>query len=119
MENSVESKKKYGSVQEFYPYYLTQHLNPISRYLHVFGTISAVIITLMIISRGKFHLLPLGIIIGYGFAWIGHFVFEKNKPATFGYFRYSFCCDFLMAKDFFLGTLGQKIEQAKSEGMKK
>lgn len=32
----------------------------------------------------------------YAFAWVGHFFFEKNKPATFKYPFYSFAGDFAM-----------------------
>jgi len=42
---------------------------------------------------------------GYGFAWIGHFFFEKNKPATFKYPLYSFCSDFIMYWDILRGKV--------------
>ena len=44
--------------------------------------------------------LPL---VGYGFAWVGHFVFEKNRPATFKYPLYSFMGDWVMLKDALMG----------------
>jgi hypothetical protein len=36
---------------------------------------------------------------GYGFAWIGHFFFEHNKPATFKYPVYSLLSDFKLYFD--------------------
>jgi len=33
---------------------------------------------------------------GYGFAWLGHFGFEHNKPATFEYPLYSLMGDWVM-----------------------
>ncbi len=105
--------KKYQSIVEFYPFYLSQHLHPISRYLHVYATSMGVIIALTMLSKGYFLLFPLGLVVGYVGAWIGHFVFEKNRPATFKYPLYSFACDFLMIKDFFKGTLDEKIAQVK------
>ena len=44
-------------------------------------------------------------VIGYGFAWVGHYVYEKNRPATFKYPFYSFMGDFVMYKDIWLGRL--------------
>lgn len=113
MKNKVEIKESFNSVSDFYPFYLTQHLNPICRNLHIFGTVTAVIFSLFVILKGKFTLLLISPIIGYGFSWIGHFIFEKNKPAAFDYFWLSFKCDFLMVKDYFFGVLDQKVENAK------
>ncbi|MFL6648858.1 MAG: Mpo1-like protein, partial [Sulfurifustaceae bacterium] len=42
---------------------------------------------------------------GYGFAWVGHFGFEKNKPATFEYPFYSLACDFVMFRDMLIGRI--------------
>jgi len=42
---------------------------------------------------------------GYGFAWIGHFFFEKNKPATFTYPLYSLAGDWVMYKDILTGRI--------------
>ncbi len=105
--------KTYQSLAEFYPFYLSQHLNSISRYLHVYATSLGVIIALTLLFKGYYLLFPLGFVVGYAGAWIGHFVFEKNRPATFKYPLYSFTCDFIMIKDFFAGTLDAKIEKVK------
>tara|TARA_B100000959_G_scaffold8887_1_gene8930 strand:- start:265 stop:579 length:315 start_codon:yes stop_codon:yes gene_type:complete len=93
------SNNKFTSFKEFYPYYLSEHKLPINKLLHAIGSISGIIllITLIIIKQYKF--LPLSLCIGYLFAWIGHFVFEKNKPATFKYPLYSFLGDWVMLKD--------------------
>jgi hypothetical protein len=50
-------------------------------------------------------LIPL---VGYGFAWVGHFFFEKNKPATFQYPLYSFIGDWVMFKDILVGKISLK-----------
>lgn len=105
--------KNYQTLAEFYPFYLSQHLHPISRYLHVYATSLGSLIALVLLLKGHLLLFPLGLVVGYAGAWVGHFVFEKNRPATFKYPLYSFVCDFLMIKDFFAGTLNEKIDLIK------
>ena len=57
------------------------------------------------LATGSWMLLWLLPVIGYGFAWIGHFVFEKNRPATFQYPLWSLIGDWVMLKDFLTGRL--------------
>ncbi len=42
---------------------------------------------------------------GYGFAWVGHFFFEHNRPATFTYPLYSLLGDWVMFKDVLIGRI--------------
>lgn len=90
------SEKQYQTFKDFYPFYLSQHVNKICRLLHVIG--SSIIVLLIIYSIATQHYLLLLMIpiIGYGFAWVGHFVFEKNIPATFTYPAYSLMGDWVM-----------------------
>jgi hypothetical protein len=86
----------FRSLKEFYPYYLREHGHPVSRVLHFTGTsLIALWIGLAIYTGNAWWLVlvPLG---GYGFAWVGHFFFEKNKPATFRYPGYSLASDFIL-----------------------
>jgi len=53
-------------------------------------------------------------VIGYGFAWVGHFGFEHNKPATFQYPFYSLMGDWVMLKDFLTGNIEQKLQDAQA-----
>lgn len=78
---------------EFYPFYLKEHSEPTNRRLHVVGTTFVVVCLLLSVLCSLKYLLfaPL---IGYGFAWTGHFFFEKNKPATFKYPFFSLASDF-------------------------
>lgn len=87
---------EYKSLGEFYKFYLSEHSHPTSRRLHFIGT-GLVIVTLVgaLLSQ-KYTLLWLLPLVGYGFAWAGHFFFEKNKPATFRYPFYSLASDFIM-----------------------
>lgn len=89
-------EKKYQNFKEFYPFYLSQHEDITCRILHFIGTFLVIIVgcyALLTKAYSMFWLLPL---LGYGFAWIGHFFFEKNKPATFQYPLYSLASDFVM-----------------------
>jgi len=97
------SKKKFKSLQEFYPFYLSEHTNTTSRVLHFIGT---GLVALIFFTAFLFHQSSLFIaipIVGYGFAWVGHFFFEKNKPATFQYPIYSLASDFLLFYDLLTG----------------
>ncbi len=97
--------KQYQTFAEFYPYYLAEHKNATCRRLHFAGS-ALVLLTLVYITlKAKWSFLLLLPIIGYGFAWIGHFVFEKNRPATFSYPLYSFLGDWVMFKDIILGKV--------------
>lgn len=92
----MATEKKYKSFKEFYPFYLTEHQDKVCRELHFTGTLIFFIILALIPVLQiwwMFILLPL---VGYGFAWTGHFFFEKNKPATFTYPLWSLGSDFVM-----------------------
>lgn len=98
MENN-----RINSLKEFYQFYLTEHSNSTSRKLHFIGT---ALVILLIPAALLFHDVRLLILIpfvGYGFAWVGHFFFEKNKPATFKYPAYSLASDFILFWDLLRG----------------
>ncbi len=92
--------EKFNSFREFYPYYLNEHGDPRCRALHYIGSTLVLLLLgycLLTQTWWPAWLLP---IVGYGFAWLGHFVFEKNRPATFRYPLYSFLGDWLMLWQF-------------------
>jgi hypothetical protein len=77
---------EYNNLDEFYPFYLSQHSNRTCRRLHFIGTILAFLqLFRTILFSFTFGNLLAVLVVGYGFAWVGHYVFEKNKPATFKY----------------------------------
>ncbi|MES2088728.1 MAG: DUF962 domain-containing protein [Pseudomonadota bacterium] len=87
---------RYQSFKEFYPFYLSQHANLTCRRLHVVGSTGVLGVLAYALWSGQWAVL-LGLpILGYGFAWVGHGVFEKNRPATFTYPLYSFMGDWVM-----------------------
>ncbi|BFM14452.1 DUF962 domain-containing protein [Maricurvus nonylphenolicus] len=95
--------KKFTSYSEFYEFYLAEHSDPVCRALHYIGTTIALMLMAYAIYSQTYSLILVAIVQGYAWAWVGHFVFEKNKPATFDYPFYSFISDFVMLKDFLLG----------------
>ena len=97
--------KNFSSFAEFYPYYLKEHSHPVCRGLHYTGSILVLILLVYSLLTAHYLLLFLLPVTGYGFAWIGHFAFEKNKPATFQYPLYSFMGDWVMLMDFLRGRI--------------
>lgn len=101
----MATAREFASFREFYPFYLSEHANRTSRRLHVVGTSLAVILMIYAIANGIWWLVPLALIPGYALAWIGHFFFEHNRPATFKHPLYSFCGDFVMLRDVLSGRI--------------
>ncbi|MCX2887234.1 MULTISPECIES: DUF962 domain-containing protein [unclassified Pseudomonas] len=101
----MNSTAQFRSFAEFYPYYLGEHSNPTCRRLHFVGTSLVIALVAYTIGSGKWLLLLAVPVFGYGFAWVGHFFFEKNRPATFTYPLYSLAGDFVMFRDILLGKL--------------
>jgi len=95
----------YRSFREFYPHYLQEHSQPTTRRLHVVGLICALAVVVAAIWTGRWLWLLGALVVGYGLAWIGHFVFERNRPATFKHPLYSFLGDLTMFKDVVTGRL--------------
>lgn len=89
-------KKEFSSFKEFYPYYLAEHSNKTCRVLHYIGTTLVLLVLVYAIYTSQYKFIALAPLFGYGFAWVGHFFFEKNKPATFKYPLYSFMGDWVM-----------------------
>lgn len=106
----METNNKLNSFAEFYPFYLSEHQNKICRGLHYTGSLLVIALLLFALLTQQFVYLWLLPVIGYGFAWVGHFFIEKNRPATFTYPLYSFIADWVMLKDFLTGQLDEKLQ---------
>lgn len=102
---SAQTTERFRSFAEFYPYYLAEHSNPVCRRLHYVGSLLVLAVLGYAIVTRQWLLLLAVPVVGYGFAWIGHFVFEKNRPATFQYPLYSLMGDWVMLKDAFTGRI--------------
>lgn len=103
---------KFESFGEFFPYYLAEHSLPVCRALHYIGTVLGTSVLGYALYTQTWWMLLLFPVIGYGFAWVGHFVFEKNKPATFDYPGWSFLGDYKMLALFATGRLGPAMADA-------
>lgn len=98
-------EKHYKTFSEFYPFYLSQHANPTCRALHFVGSWLVLALLAIGIASGNawwFAAIPLA---GYGFAWVGHFFFEHNRPATFTYPFFSFIGDWVMFYQILVGKI--------------
>lgn len=91
--------------EEFYPFYLGEHADRTSRRLHVVGTLGALSQAVAALVLGQPGLLLSGLATGYGLAWVGHYVFEKNRPATFSHPFYSLRGDLRMAREVLTGRI--------------
>ena len=79
----MNETSRYLSFKDFYPYYLSEHENPVCRALHYIGSTIALSLLLYALFTQTYALILPAVIVGYAFAWVGHFFFEHNKPATF------------------------------------
>ena len=96
---------RFASFREFYPFYLSEHRNTTSRRLHFIGSCGVLLLVAIAALRGQPLLLLAALACGYGFAWVGHFFFEKNRPATFRHPLYSFIGDWVMFADILRGRV--------------
>ena len=99
---------RYSSFAAFYPYYLSEHAQATCRQLHFTGSILVLVVLAIALFRQQPIWLFVVPLIGYGFAWVGHFFFEKNRPATFSYPLYSLMGDWVMFRDILYGRISLK-----------
>ena len=105
------------SFEEFWPYYVSQHRNKTCRQLHFVGTSLA----MGCVAVSPFYppALVAAPVVGYGFAWVGHFMFEKNKPASWGgvkAFAWSLRGDLRMWKKIAMGEMDAEVERVEHSG---
>ncbi|MEJ2060862.1 MAG: DUF962 domain-containing protein [Gammaproteobacteria bacterium] len=91
----MKTDAPFGSFAEFWPYYLGEHSRTWTRWLHFAGTALLLPVLVLAVLASAWWLLLLPVV-GYGFAWLGHFAVEHNRPATFRHPLWSLRGDFLM-----------------------
>lgn len=97
--------RRFSSFAQFYPFYLSEHAHRTSRRLHFIGSWASLNLLLLSALTGNLWWLLAALLAGYGCAWVGHFFFEKNRPATFRYPFYSFAGDWVLFKDILTGKI--------------
>lgn len=103
-------KQQFSTYEEFWPFYLSQHSRPATRFWHFIGT-SFVFIFLVSAFLVKWWLVFLAPVVAYGLAWYSHFFIEGNKPATFGHPGWSLRADFHMYFCLLTGRLGNELKK--------
>lgn len=96
---------RFKTFREFYPYYLAEHGNRTCRRLHFVGSSLVLLVLALTLVTRRWELLWLLPLLGYGFAWVGHYFFEHNRPATFTYPLFSLMGDWVMFRDMLTGRL--------------
>ena len=101
--------ERYQNLNEFWGYYVQEHSQPLTRQLHFIGNMNLFLWLLFALWRRDWRLIVWSVISSYGFAWIGHFFVEKNRPATFEYPLMSAVCDMRMYYEMWRGTMDAEI----------
>lgn len=100
------------SFEEFWPFYAREHSHPMNRTLHFIGSTFGLVCLMVLLATGVLWFFPLGLVLGYGFAWVGHFFIERNKPASFKYPFWSFRADWKMWALILTGRMDDEVRRA-------
>jgi hypothetical protein len=99
------SDDRFPTFADFYPFYLSEHTHPVSRRLHFVGTSLALMLLVAAVLTQTWWLVLVALVQGYAFAWVGHFFFQHNKPATFRYPGFSLMGDWRLWWDIVTGKI--------------
>lgn len=110
-----EKARVFRSYDEFFDFYLAQHREPANRRLHAIGTTLGLVMAVVAIATHHPWYVLLWPVVSYAFAWTGHFLIEKNKPATFGHPWWSLISDFRMLGLMMTGRLGARLARMPSD----
>ena len=106
------AEQKFASYEEFFTFYLHEHSDPRNRVMHALGTCFGIVLVVGAIALGHPLYALAWPVVAYGFAWTGHFLLERNKPATFGYPFWSFISDFRMLWLMLTGRLAARMKES-------
>ena len=95
----------------FWPAYVAEHRSRRNRRLHLAGTILYLALLAGLLATRHWAWLWAVPVIAYGFAWSGHFLIEKNRPATFKHPWLSLLGDHKMAALMLAGSMDAEMER--------
>jgi hypothetical protein len=107
---TIMSETSYQSFAEFWPFYVREHSLPACRALHFIGSTLAIAVIVVAALYSPWLLLAVPLV-GYGFAWFGHFAIEKNRPASFRYPLWSLIADWKMWALMLTGRMRKEVEK--------
>jgi hypothetical protein len=104
---------EFESFEDFWPFYVSQHMSAANRAMHFTGTTLALVcLAGALFSSPQWALVAL--VPGYGCAWLGHLLFERNRPATLRHPLWSLRGDFRMYRLTLAGRMHRELEIAAS-----
>ena len=107
----AEETGRIETYAEFWDFYVAQHAQPLTRYLHFVGTTLGIVLLVWFVRSGNWFYFPLCFVVGYAFAWFAHFFVEHNKPATFKYPFWSLISDYKMVFYMLTGRMNAEVER--------
>ena len=110
----AEETERIETYAEFWDFYVAEHSEPLTRYLHFVGTTLGIVLLVWFVRSGNWFYFPLCFVVGYAFAWFAHFFIEHNKPATFKYPLWSLISDYKMVFYMLTGRMNAEVERVSS-----
>jgi hypothetical protein len=104
-------ERRIESFEAFWPFYLGEHRQPATRWMHFFGSTAALALGASGVITGSWAMFPVAVVTGYAFAWVSHFFIEKNRPATFRYPLWSFIADWKLWWCLVTGKLERELSR--------
>ena len=111
----MDSEPRIQTYREFWPYYVGEHSSPACRALHYLGSVMGLSTLAALALTGDWRWLLVGLVAGYGPAWVGHFFIEKNRPATFRYPLWSLISDYRMLALALRGEMADETRRRTAE----